>query len=458
MSFSRGDPVSSNELKFISSAICESQLRMDGRGVYDFRTLKITFGSEYGQVQVQLGTTRVYVVTTCEVTAPQPDKPSDGFFTFNVHFSPISSLEYENARTTPSGVELGRIVERGLRQSRAVDTEALCIVSGEKVWSIRVDIRILDDNGNLTDCCSIGAITALQHFRRPDITIGPVITIHPAWERELVPLSIHHMPLCVTMGIFKNNTGEHILVVDPTWKEEQVMEGKIVIIMNIHKELCGIQKSGGIPVPPHQIVKCTRIALVKVQELTEIIKTAIEEDVKKKRQTKRLKSDVTIIDESSAFSAGGIGASESLLKSDSDSKFQFHHDSKAVSIGQESIEKSVTPAFNDKDVEQDFAEFAKYFKSAKQSVFEDMEAEEEEEEEEVKEDHDMEAEKEKSASEEKEESGEEDMDSEDESEEEGALTLVDEFSVKKEDSFMETEATPEPESKKTSSSEDACGW
>lgn len=98
MSFARGEPVSTNELKFISTAICEKQMRMDGRGVYDFRTLKINFGTEYGQVQVQLGTTRVYVVTTCEVTAPQPEKPSDGFFTFNVQFSPIASLEYESSR------------------------------------------------------------------------------------------------------------------------------------------------------------------------------------------------------------------------------------------------------------------------------------------------------------------------------------------------------------------------
>lgn len=98
MSFSRGEPLSLNELKFISSALCENHRRVDGRGIYDFRTLKLSFGSEYGQVQVQLGTTRVYVVTTCEVTAPNPDKPSDGFFTFNVQFSSISSLEYESGR------------------------------------------------------------------------------------------------------------------------------------------------------------------------------------------------------------------------------------------------------------------------------------------------------------------------------------------------------------------------
>lgn len=42
-------------------------------------------------------------------------------------------------------------MERGLRESRAIDTEALCIVAGEKVWSIRLDLHILDDDGNLID-------------------------------------------------------------------------------------------------------------------------------------------------------------------------------------------------------------------------------------------------------------------------------------------------------------------
>lgn len=57
-------------------------------------------------------------------------------------------------RQSAFGIELGRVVERGLRESRAIDTEALCIVAGEKVWSIRVDIHILDHGGNLTDACS----------------------------------------------------------------------------------------------------------------------------------------------------------------------------------------------------------------------------------------------------------------------------------------------------------------
>lgn len=75
-------------------------------------------------------------------------------------------------------VLISRIVEKALRRSRAIDTEGLCIVAGEKVWQIRVDLLFLDHDGNLVDCASIAAITALLHFRRPDVTVsGEEVTI-----------------------------------------------------------------------------------------------------------------------------------------------------------------------------------------------------------------------------------------------------------------------------------------
>lgn len=49
------------------------------------------------------------------------------------------------------------------------DTEALCVVAGEKVWQLRVDVHILDHGGNLIDAAALAAIAALQHFRRPGV-------------------------------------------------------------------------------------------------------------------------------------------------------------------------------------------------------------------------------------------------------------------------------------------------
>ena len=33
------------------------------------------------------------------------------------------------------------------RESRAVDTESLCVVAGRAVWSLRLDLRVLDNEG-----------------------------------------------------------------------------------------------------------------------------------------------------------------------------------------------------------------------------------------------------------------------------------------------------------------------
>lgn len=45
----------------------------------------------------------------------------------------MASPAFESGRPPESAIELGRIVERGLRESKAIDTEALCIVAGVKV-------------------------------------------------------------------------------------------------------------------------------------------------------------------------------------------------------------------------------------------------------------------------------------------------------------------------------------
>ena len=53
-----------------------------------------------------------------------------------------------------------------------IDTESLCIVAGEKVLNLRVDITLLDFAGNVIDASCIAAMTALSHFRRPDFIVN----------------------------------------------------------------------------------------------------------------------------------------------------------------------------------------------------------------------------------------------------------------------------------------------
>ncbi|EGG14605.1 Putative exosome complex exonuclease RRP45 [Cavenderia fasciculata] len=273
--------LSKNEKEFMLSSI-QQGLRIDGRRLDDMRDVKISFGKEYGMVEVQLGRTRVYTSVSCEVAEPRPERPNEGFFVFNTNISQMSNVEVDIGRSNPAELELGRLVERGLKESRAIDTEALCIVAGQKVWRIVTNIHILDDCGNLLDCASISVITALLHFRKPDVTlVGNEATIHTLEEREPVPLSIHHYPVSVTFGFFPDS----LMIVDPDAKEEMVIDGKLSFLVNVHKEICGVSKSGGMSTSIDQVIKCSKMAINRAFDITNKIRIALHESIKDKNSS-----------------------------------------------------------------------------------------------------------------------------------------------------------------------------
>lgn len=287
------------EREFILRAIREGQ-RLDGRSTYDYRDITISFGSERGHVEVQLGSTRVLAQVSCQAVKPRANRPAEGQLFINVELSPMASPSFEPGRPSKQTVEINRLLERSLRESRAVDTESLCILAGRLVWTIRVDINALDDCGNLIGCCSIAAITALTHFRRPDVTVsGEDVTIHPPDEKNPVPLSVHHKPICVSFSFF--GKGDFLLC-DPGYKEEAVMDGHMVVAMNKHRELCCMHLGGGVALLPEQILRCTHIASVKVAEITEKIDSALlrDERVRKGETVAMETDDIDLITKSQA--------------------------------------------------------------------------------------------------------------------------------------------------------------
>ncbi|RKO93565.1 ribosomal protein S5 domain 2-type protein [Blyttiomyces helicus] len=170
------DP-SINERNFVLRSLREG-CRTDGRGPHDMRDFKISLGPHYGHSEVLLGKTRVTANVSCEMVRPLPTNPTEGFIQFNTDFSPMASPAFEAGRISDEEVLVSRLLEKALRRSRAVDTEGLCIVAGEKVWAVRVDIRVLDHEGNIVDCACVAAVAALLYFRRPDVTvIGEDVTI-----------------------------------------------------------------------------------------------------------------------------------------------------------------------------------------------------------------------------------------------------------------------------------------
>ncbi|XP_057261131.1 exosome complex component RRP45 [Pezoporus wallicus] len=274
-------PVSNCERRFLLRAIEEGK-RLDGRQCYDYRNVRISFGTEYGCCIVELGKTRVLAQVSCELVPPKPSRPTEGILFVNLELSPMAAPGLEPGRQSDLLVKLNRQIERCLRNSRCIDTESLCVVAGEKVWQIRLDMHLLNHDGNIIDAASIAGIVALCHFRRPDVSVqGEEVTVYTPEERDPVPLSIHHMPICVSFAFFQQGT---YLLVDPSEREERVMDGLLVIAMNKHQEICTIDSSGGIVLVKNQVLRCSKITAVKVAEITELIQKALENDQKVRKE------------------------------------------------------------------------------------------------------------------------------------------------------------------------------
>ncbi|KAF8477141.1 ribosomal protein S5 domain 2-type protein [Kalaharituber pfeilii] len=272
-----------NERAFVLEALRQG-LRIDGRGLDEFRKVDISFGDEYGVADVKLGKTRVITRVSAEVTKPYPDRPYDGIFSITTELGPMATPAFEVGRSTEQEVLLARLIEKAIRRSHAIDTESLCIVAGQKCWNVRADVHFLDHDGALVDASCIAVIAALAHFRRPDVSVeGESVTIHTLAERVPVPLSILHYPICVTFSFFH---GGDTVLMDATLQEEQLREGDMTITLNRHADVCQISKAGGTPIEAMVLMSSANKALVVVQETTELLKTRLEED-----QAQRAKRD-----------------------------------------------------------------------------------------------------------------------------------------------------------------------
>ncbi|XP_026748168.2 exosome complex component RRP45-like [Galleria mellonella] len=295
--------LSSCEKNFIHRIISEGH-RLDGRNYNESRNLQISFGSEYGSCIVSLGETKVLAQVTCEVTQPKQIRPNEGILYINVEISPMAAPQFEANRQTDLTVYLNRLLEKCYKDSKCIDLESLCIVVEEKVWSLRVDIKVLNHAGNLVECASIAALTSLAHFKRPDVTrSGDSVIIHTLVEKDPIPTVLYHYPVCLTFAIFQNN----ILLSDPSFIEECVCAsgteevnssgGLLVVGMNQYRELCLLNLSGAALYDSSIVHKAIKSAADRCKEIVDTVKkTIMNDDTMRQKRVRINFSDIITSD------------------------------------------------------------------------------------------------------------------------------------------------------------------
>ncbi len=134
---------------------------------------------------------------------------------------PLSSPRFESGPPRFPAIELGRIIDRGIRESKFIELEKLCIEKGEKVWNVFIDIYSINDDGNLLDAAGIGAIVALKNARIPKYDKKEGKVLYGELSDKKIPLS-KETPISITV----HKIGEN-LIVDPTMEEEDITEMRL---------------------------------------------------------------------------------------------------------------------------------------------------------------------------------------------------------------------------------------
>ncbi|KAK6463576.1 ribosomal protein S5 domain 2-type protein [Scheffersomyces coipomensis] len=289
---SRKIEITTNEKTYFIEAL-KNGIRLNGRQFNEMRTPSNIFLSkdEYGYIELEWGLTKISCRVSSFIRKPFEDRPFEGIFNINCEINSMASKQFENGKNSDEEVLISRIIEKSIRRSNSLDLESLCIISGEKVWSITVDLNFLNFDGNFIDIGCFGVMLALSHFKKPDITIingGKDIIIHDINEREPQPLSILHIPICLTYSFYntsqnveENIKGESdedaIYLLDCDYKEDLLKDGSIIITLNKNREIIQLSKNGGIPIDVNILLDLSLNSIKFVNELTDLIKTLIKD-------------------------------------------------------------------------------------------------------------------------------------------------------------------------------------
>lgn len=284
----KGVEISTNEQAYILESL-KNGFRVDGRKLDESRKPEIKISEEeYGYVELTWGLTKLSIRVSCEIENPFEDRPFEGIFNINTEISSMASSQFENGKNSDDEILISRLIEKAIRRSNALDLENLCIIAGSKVWSIRVDLNFLNYDGGLIDASSIGVMTALSHFKKPDISInGEEIIIHSYEERQPIPLSILHIPICVSFSFFnpngkeeniKGELNEEISIIDANQREELIRDGNLVITINKNRELIQLSKNGGLPIDAIVLMNLSKEAYKIAELYTDLIKDLIKKN------------------------------------------------------------------------------------------------------------------------------------------------------------------------------------
>lgn len=253
-------PVAKLEQKTVVDMVSKGK-RMDERGIESYRPLQIQVGlieKANGSAQVNLGKSKVLVGVKVETGEPFPDTPDEGVLTVNAELVPLASPSFEPGPPSEEAIELARVVDRGIRESKAVDVKSLVIQKGKKVQVVYVDVYVLDHDGNLIDTAAMAALSALATAKVAKLEMkGDEVVVKGGHHA----LPLNNYPVAVTFGKV-----DKTLLVDPSLGEERVMSARLTVTIDKNGNVCAMQKGGQYGFTVEELKRAVKLAVEKAAE------------------------------------------------------------------------------------------------------------------------------------------------------------------------------------------------
>lgn len=239
--------------------------RIDGRKFDELRKVEISYDvSKHaeGAARIKIGDTEVLVGVKLEVGEPFPDKPDEGTIIVGAEMLPLSSPEFESGPPNVDSIELARVVDRAIRESKAIDFKKLCITEGEKVWMVLIDIYTINDDGNLQDASALAALAALKQAKIPEYDGKKV-----DYGKRKDKLPLQSLPVECSVVKIKDK-----LLCDPCFEEEKMMDARLTVGVTENGKICAMQKGGRGALNVEEINKIIEISFKNSEKLRKLLK------------------------------------------------------------------------------------------------------------------------------------------------------------------------------------------
>ncbi|MDD3160159.1 MAG: exosome complex protein Rrp42 [Candidatus ainarchaeum sp.] len=213
--------------------------RLDGRALDEMRKISFTTDmckNSEGSTIVTLGKTQVIAGLKMLPGTPYPDNPDEGSISLGAENLPLANPDYESGRPSDDEVELARVVDRGIRESKSIDFKSLCIKENEKVWNGFLDFYALNGDGNLFDAGSIAALITFSNGLMPKLDEENNIIKHEFNGK----IKLIRKPLLTT---FVKISGK--ILIDPTYIEEKACEARFSVCTTEDGYMSAMQKGVG---------------------------------------------------------------------------------------------------------------------------------------------------------------------------------------------------------------------